>query len=412
MNDPARRLPALDFLRGVAVLGILAINIAGMAGPAAATLSPHVPAPGGWADEAWFALTLVLFEGKMRALFSLLFGASLMLFIARAEAAGKDGEMLQMRRLGWLLLFGYLHYLIWWGDILFTYALAGLAALTLRGAPPRALATGALVLFAGWHMTLLADGLPRIATEARVLEHRAAAPQAAAYHAARAEEAAETAREMAEARGGFIAQARTKLTEQASEPLEAALATMGETLPLMMLGMALHGMGFFAGTWPRRRMAWLAAGGIGLGGALTLGFAALAWQRHFPPVLMVQGMAYALALPHLLMALGYAAALIPLAPRAARTPPGRRLIAAGRMAFSNYLGMTLVMTFAFYGWGLGLYGQVPPRWQSLFVLGGWALMLGWSAPWLARMRQGPLEWAWRSLTEWRLLPLVRYPDRS
>ena len=75
------------------------------------------------------------------------------------------------------------------------------------------------------------------------------------------------------------------------------------------------------------------------------------------------------------------------------------------MAFSNYLGTTMIMTAIFYGWGLGLYGHVGPTLQPLFVLGGWALMLGWSQPWLSRFRQGPLEWAWRSLTELRMMPM-------
>ncbi|MDE2619781.1 MAG: DUF418 domain-containing protein, partial [Sphingomonadales bacterium] len=109
----------LDLVRGIAVLGILAINLGGYAGPIAAALSPNLPSPGTPADELWFALTTLVFEGKMRALFTLLFGASLLLFIDRAEARGEDGERLQLRRLGWLALFGYLHYvLLWWGDIL------------------------------------------------------------------------------------------------------------------------------------------------------------------------------------------------------------------------------------------------------------------------------------------------------
>jgi uncharacterized protein len=75
------------------------------------------------------------------------------------------------------------------------------------------------------------------------------------------------------------------------------------------------------------------------------------------------------------------------------------------MALSNYLGTSLVMTALFYGWGLGLGGKVPDRWLGLFVLLGWTLMLAASKPWLARFRQGPFEWLWRSLTEWRRLPL-------
>ena len=80
------------------MLGILAVNIAGFAGPTQATLSPNIPVPGSTADEAAFAFIFVAFEGKMRALFTLLFGASMLLFVERAEAAGRDGTALQYRR--------------------------------------------------------------------------------------------------------------------------------------------------------------------------------------------------------------------------------------------------------------------------------------------------------------------------
>jgi len=409
LSEAGSRLVALDLVRGVAVLGILAINVGGFAGPIAGTLSPNQPLPGTLADEAWFAFTLVVFEGKMRALFSLLFGASMALFMDRADAAGRDGERLQMRRLGWLALFGYLHYLLWWGDILFLYALAGLSALALRSAPPRALAAGALALFAAWHLGMAAAALPRIAAEQAVLSGAASPGEAGAYATARAAEGAATAAEMARYREGFLAQIAHKLREDPAEPLGAALATMGETLPLMLLGIALYRLGFFHGGIAPPTLRRIVGWGLGLGGALTLAFAALAWHRHFPPVLMIESMAYGLALPHLLMALGYAALLVRAAPHLAASRTGRCLIAAGRMAFTNYLALTVVMTFVFYGWGLGLVGTVPPRWQAPFVLAGWALMLGWSAPWLARFGQGPLEWLWRSLTAWQRQPFRRAP---
>src|SRR5690606_35962840 len=93
--------------------------------------------------------------------------------------------------------------------------------------------------------------------------------------------------------------------------------------------------------------------------------------------------------------------------RIAATALGRRLVAAGRMAFSNYIGTTVLMTAIFYGWGLGLAGTVGHAEQLAFVLLGWVFMLSWSKPWLARFRQGPLEWLWRSLAERRILPMRR-----
>jgi uncharacterized protein len=114
-----------------------------------------------------------------------------------------------------------------------------------------------------------------------------------------------------------------------------------------------------------------------------------------------------MALPHLLLAAAYAALLILAAPHLLKTRLGTRLSAAGRMAFTNYLATSLVMTGIFYGWGLGLFGTVGAAQQWLFVVLGWALMLGWSQLWLRRFAQGPLEYLWRSLTEWQLLRLRR-----
>ena len=403
-------------MRGVAVLGILAINLGGYAGPIAASLSPHLPSPGTRGDEVWFALTTLLFEGKMRALFTLLFGASLLLLIDRIEARGDgglsagmaQGERLQLRRLGWLALFGYLHFLLlWWGDILFTYALAGFAALAFRQARPLAMLVAGLVLFSAWHLTMAVTGLPQINAEARVLAGTAAPAEARAYAGERRKDAAATARELAGYRQGFLTQVAGRLRDQPDEPLGAAMGTLGESLPLMLIGMALYRSGLYARRWPRRLLVTLAVLGTGIGGLLTALLLAYAWSRHFPPVLMVQALAYHLALPHLLMGLGYLALLILAAPRLIGTRLGDRLVAAGRMAFTNYLGMTIVMTGVFYGWGLGLVGQVPERWLWPFLLGGWALMLGWSKPWLARFRHGPFEWLWRCLTYGQRMPLRR-----
>lgn len=103
MSDQAApdRIAALDLVRGIAVLGILTINIAGFAGGASAVLSPDLLAPATMLDKLAFAIGLVLFEGKMRGLFTLLFGASMLLFVERRDAAGEDGGYWQLRRLGW-----------------------------------------------------------------------------------------------------------------------------------------------------------------------------------------------------------------------------------------------------------------------------------------------------------------------
>lgn len=402
------RIAALDLIRGIAVLGILTINMAGFAGPLIGTTTPHLPLPAGPIDEVAFALSFVLFEGKMRALFTILFGASMVLFLERMEAAGRDANSLQLRRLGWLLLFGYLHFaLLWWGDILFTYALCGLAALVCWRTPTKPLLALALAIFALYHAQGMFRSVAPIAAESQVLAGTAGPAQAAAHREAMDHKLERMDRDIALHRGPWAGLVADKLTAQRFWPLAMAIAGFCETLPLMLVGMALYRSGFFNGAWPPARLRAVAAGGILLGGAATLAALAWAWSRHFPPVAMNALLASWLALPHVLMALGYAALLMLAMPRLLASRLGSRLSAAGRMAFTNYVATSLVMTGLFYGWGVGLFATIGAARQWLFILLGWALMLAWSKPWLDRFAQGPLEWLWRSLTEWRLLPLRR-----
>lgn len=390
------------------MLGILVLNIGGFAGPTGAMLSPHVPAPGTFVDEIAFAASMVLFEGKMRALFTMLFGASILLFIERSEAAGRDGDILQFRRLGWLALFGLLHFfLLWWGDILFSFALVGIVALFMRDFSVKAMVAAALVIFAGWHLGCAAMSLPAVAAEERVRLGTATPSERAADADYRTLVDETSASEMAVYRSGFVEQTANKLEERAVWPIETTLSNLGETLPLMLIGMALYRTGFFNGDWARRRMRQLAVAGTASGLALTLAIVAWLWQRGFPPQAMSAALLYWLAVPHLLMALGYASLLTLATPWLARTRLGLRLTAAGRMAFSNYVGTTILMTAIFYGWGLGLVGSLGRFAQFGVVALAWALMLAWSRPWLAHYRQGPLEWLWRSLTEKRWLPFRR-----
>ena len=399
------RIDSLDLIRGVAVLGILAINIAGFAAPGIATLSPHLPLPGTPADEYAFAVKFVLFEGKMRALFSLLFGASLVLLIDRADAAGKPGDLLQMRRLGWLALIGLSHfYLLWWGDILFIYAVAGILALLMSEMRSRTLLLTALAIFAIWHGIGAATSYPDVTREDRVISASASTQEAQEYQHYRKMVKANADAEIRDLGGDFLTQVQSRTRGKTFQPVWTALTSMGETLPLLLLGMALLRSGFFSGTW-RNRHLWLVAGaGIAPGLALTLGLLDYAWTRGFAPRTMEVIYLYWAAVPHLLMAVGYAALLVLAAPHFTRMALGKWLAASGRMAFSNYIGTTVLMTAIFYGWGLGWIGRFGHLWQWPFVFLGWALMLVWSTIWLRTFRRGPLEWAWRSLVEWRVLP--------
>ncbi|RYG31361.1 MAG: DUF418 domain-containing protein [Burkholderiales bacterium] len=386
------------------MLGILAINIAGFAGPPVAVLSPNLPYPGTEADQWAFAIKFLFFEGKMRALFSLLFGASLVLLIERADAAGKFGELLQLRRLCWLALFGLAHfYLFWWGDILFLYAISGLVALLLRELGNRTLILAALSIFTLWHAAGVVMSYPDVVLEDRVLHGTASEDDNRSYTAFRAILQRQAEQDISDVSGGFVSQMSIRLGEDTFTPLLMLMTTMGETLPLVMIGMALMRTGFFSGEWSRRRLASVGCLGTMTGLALTGAMLAWTWPRGFPPRAMEAAYLYAGALPHLIAATGYAALLVLAAPALARIALGRWLTATGKMAFTNYLATTVVMTAIFYGWGLGWIGRFGHAWQWAFVALGWSLMMLFSVRWLAHFRRGPLEWAWRSLVEQKKL---------
>ena len=391
------------------MLGILAINVTGFWGPPLASSSPIVPAPlSGLAAPgsiSAFLAAFVLFEGKMRALFTLLFGASMLLFIAAAERRGASGTWLQVRRLLWLGAFGYLHYLLlWWGDILVTYALCGLVALALRRLQTSGLVAVALLALAGFAALDGGAALIGVAQDARVSAGTANAGERAAIVQTNAHVLAKMDEDIVTAQAPFAEAVRRRVALDPWLPLRAARETASETIPLMLLGMALFRSGFFSGDWSRHRLAAVALAGIGAGGAATLGLAWQVWCAGFPLRLTSAAITPWGTLPAILMGLGYAAAFMLAWPWLSRSAIGRRLALAGRVAFTNYLGTTLVMCALFSGWGLalGVGGAHPlPRGVlPLVVLAGWGLMLAWPGWWLARFGQGPLEALWRRLTWW------------
>lgn len=395
--EPQGRIATIDIARGCAVLGILVINVTTIAGPGIASMTPDWHGHAGLRDWIAFITTWLLFEGKMRAIFATLFGASLALVLDRDDSP--QAVLRQVRRLFWLGVFGYLHFLLfWWGDILFTYAIAGMIALLFRDlAPWRAIGLGLaafvlVALIAAGEVWWLVD-LSR-----QVVAGIASTEDAATV--ARFEQAvmAEGATRMAEYAMGFGEAIAYRLAEHPAFPFRMASDAVFEALPLMLIGMGLARSGFFAGRW-RRRQLWLIAG---LGG--TVG---LAWYGAMALYAAAQGFAITPValfafrfgmIGRLAMAASYLALLALFAQALAGTGLGRRLADAGRMAFSNYLGCTVLMTFLFHEWGLGLasreFGHAT---LMLFVALGWAAMLGWSTPWLARFGMGPLERLWRWL---------------
>ena len=403
------RIATLDGLRGIAVMGILLMNVNAFAMPFAAYDNPAAYGSLRPADVALWAVEFVFVDGKMRAIFSALFGASLLLVTDRAEAAGRSAVRTHYARMATLLLFGLLHAcLVWEGDILTLYALVGMVAFSARRlAVERLLVLAAMLLafqtaILGVHYQALA-ALGEAAARPNPAAADVAAWRALIDDIGRVRPAV-LAQDLALHRGPWAPLARSMTAERGGSLVAEFLFAGSETLGLMLLGMAGLRSGFLSGDWSAdayRRVARIAYA-IGLPAMAALSVLLIA--RDFPP-LLVAAITELVALPfRWLLGVAHGAVLI-LWLRHGLSPLHRRLAAAGRCAFTNYLGTSLLMTAVFDGWGLGLYGRVE-RWLLLpFVFATWAIMLGWSKPWLERFAFGPLEWLWRALARAAIPPL-------
>ena len=311
---------------------------------------------------------------------------------------------LQVRRLAWLLLFGLLHfYLVWRGDILVLYALMGMAALLFVDWPRRNLLVIGLLLYAfGVVVNLATMASPFLLTETGEGAASIRSAMEAGEQAVIAKAQAEAMLMMSGSYADFVAR---NLTVYLATPFRDALLFLFETLPLMLIGMALYRYDLFAGTPVLRPWAW---SGIVLGSLATLALAL--WVKgtgltYWGTLAAFMALGMALRLP---VILGLALVLAQAAPMHDGWL-ARRIKAAGRMAFSNYLGTSLVMMLVFHPWAGGLWGRLTRPELYLVAVLGCALMLVWSQPWLERFRFGPLEWLWRCLTYGQWLSIRRKP---
>jgi len=426
MTDQSRargsdeRYVSLDAIRGVAVMGILLLNAFLFTMPDAAVINPRAWGGERPIDLGLWAINFVLFDGRMRGLFTLLFGASMALVVARANAKGGNGLSVHLRRMFWLLLFGLAHHLfVWEGDILVHYAILGsIAYLFLstsnfwfRPLSNRALrrwAVGLLVASFLWH-ALATLGFYALRAEAN-------APGASAQDRARYEQ---VVTDLAKPGGGDVREDARLLTSdyltilrhrggEMDDAIPNVLGFFGlETLGLMVLGILLLRNGFLTGDWEARRYRAAAWWGYGLGLPPLVLLAAWNWSQGFP-ALDTFATWFSWAEPFRYPVLiGHAAIAMLLLRRRSASALVLRTAAVGRAAFTNYLGTSIVMTTLFYGYGLGLYGKVGRAEVYLFILGVWALMLLWSKPWLDRFQYGPFEWLWRSLARGQAQPIRR-----
>lgn len=403
---------SIDAVRGMAILGILLMNIVAMGLPTFAYINPAYAGGHEGADLWTWAVNNVLTDGKMRALFTMLFGASTVLIASRAEAgSGLGPAQTHYRRLFWMLVIGMIHaYLLWFGDILVTYALAGIFIFPFRKLNPRLqIAIGAAILTAllGYHLfeTAALEGMKAAASAPGATPAALAAWKEASFLIN--PPAAMGQLEIAQFRGDFF-QALEARTRVASLLQTTIMPTdeIPEAIGQMFIGMGLFQTGFFTLGWSSKAYGKMIAFGYLVAAPATAVLAWLIWKSGFEPM-RLHALEVWQAPSRPFIGLAHASVLLLIVRAGAIPAVTERLAAAGRMAFSNYLMTSILTNLTFCGYGLGLYGQLSRFQQLGVVFAVWAFILIWSKPWLARFQYGPFEWLWRSLVQWKPQPFLK-----
>ena len=362
------RITSLDLIRGIAVLGILLMNAVHFKFGEVPYL--NISAGG---SETWLDWTVGIFgeifvDQKFMGLFSLLFGAGVILFIDRAAARGGRAALLNMWRNLLLLLIGVLHFQLWVGDILMIYACSSFVLLALRKLSAKALiAIGAVIFLSAGASDLFAQSMANAGA----------------------------------ALGGLW-----EHSDEYNETL-TILSWSGyiiRGLGMIIIGAGLYRTGFMNGGMASSLYRRTAIIGLGVGLSLaTAGVVVTALGDYSRDVAFIGQVPNTLGtIP---ASLGYMALII-LWNNGADNWLKRRLRAAGRMALTNYLTQTVMGVLVLTVW-LGDADWVNRSAILVFVFAVWALQLWWSQAWLNRFLYGPAEWAWRVATYRKGQPLRR-----
>ena len=402
-TPPSERIVALDALRGFAILGILVINVWFFGLPVAGAVLP--PAYGDFTGANYLAwlVSHVFFEMKFITLFTIMFGAGVVLFTESKERRGEPTVRLHHRRTLLLLAAGLGHaYLLWYGDILVAYAICGLIVVYARGWSPRRLVVIGLALLAVPSLLMVGSGVA-LAGFAPA-DERAAVEEEMMTVIGATDEA--IAAELAAYRGGYLEQfAHRAPMAFRLQTAEFVAGTGWRVAGLMLVGMALMKHGVLANERSTRWYRGLLLGGVAVGLPSILAGVWYVEIVDWDPVhalFLAQVFNYWGSIP---LALAYLAGVMLWCERRPTGAVTGGLAAVGRTAFSNYLLQTLLATSVFYGHGLGLFGTLSRLELLGIVLAIWTIQVTLSIVWLRRYRYGPVEWIWRTLTYGERQPL-------
>jgi len=397
---PSERIIAIDALRGFAVLGILIMNIQIFAMIEASYLNPTA-----YGDltgiNKWVSVFSHLFaDQKLLTIFSILFGAGIVLMTGRVEGKGGSAVGLHYRRTLWLILIGMLHaYLLWYGDILVAYGLCALVVFFFRKVSPRWLlpigiltisVASLIVLFFGWSLPYW----PQEAYQEVLLSWKPSAEM--------------ISHEITAYQGGWLKQMAHRVPTALKYETFIFLILIGwRAGGLMLMGMALFKWGLLTAQRSKRFYSTLMGIGFGLGLPPVIYGIVRNYEANwaFDYSMFIGGQFNYWG--SILIALGYSSMVMLICKSTQLEKLTRRFAAVGRMALTNYLLQTIICTTIFYGHGLGLFGQLERSGQILIVFGVWVFQLFASHIWLRSFLFGPAEWLWRSLTYLKFQPMRR-----
>ncbi|MEM7756385.1 MAG: DUF418 domain-containing protein [Planctomycetota bacterium] len=392
------RIDAIDTLRGFAIFGIYAVNIATFAWPSTAMADPRAMGDTWW-NHAGYQLTSAALFGKFMFLFAMLFGATVVFFDRKTTPTDRkpkvsDGTGLWARRQGVLLAFGFAHaLLIWYGDILAPYAVVGFfIAWWLRK------------LSWKWHVGIgVAAHLIGSSLLAGLFLLATGQSEAGMQQQFEAEVQAHT--------GDYLG-----LLEYRAIFLLFFWGIVGPIFALqigamMLWGISLARAGILTAQRPTAWYAKAAAVLVPVGAAVTLGvfYGTRLTVGDRVAGAIWTGFGQFVGVP---LGLGYAALLVWVTKAGIARFATRALANVGRMGLTNYLLQSVISAVVFYGWGFGFFGEIG--YPGLFaIIGGmWAFNVAFSAAWLSVFRIGPVEWLWRALTYWTLPPLLRVKTQA
>jgi uncharacterized protein len=407
------RIQALDIARGVALFGILLMNITAFGLPHAYS-DPTVAGGAEGADRWAWIITTLLFEGTQRGLFTLLFGAGVILLTASLEASGRPNATdLYFRRNLWLVVFGVIHgfLLLWTGEILYFYGITALFVYGLRHAKTKtllSLAIGGVLFAAAWsgldtwnglekHREFVAADSLKTAGDSLTTEQSGAIEAWEGMVKEWKPDSAKIQKEIDAKQGSYWDILKFQAPGLTHWQSWGMYRYFFDFFSMMLFGMVLFRAGFFRGRAPPRALWTMILVGYGIGLTVNYFEVSHVLAENFSVLSFLRtNITYDVG--RIPLTMGHLGLLLLFAQSPGFAWLKSGLAAVGRMAFTNYIMTSIICAFVFYGFGFGLYGELQ-RHQLYYVVGGvWLFQLVASPLWLRRFRFGPLEWLWRWLT--------------